>query len=207
MDDGGPGDDQGVDERGRTVSRRPYVSSAICSSDILSSGDDGPHIQADRSDGSGTPSSHTSQNVSAGTKSSKKSKRLSFGRKPRAAEVTWADKKSIDAAKYTFFRDPTPPPPEEKVYPRGAGLDEATYDYRYDYVAPPAPLPRAERRCGMRKRTLWIVLAAILVAIVVAVGVGVGVGASRKGSSSDTESSGSSDRFVQKESLRAPGVN
>jgi hypothetical protein len=169
------------------------VPSAIGSSDILSTGDGGPtYAGGDGSEGSQTQSSRTSHNNTTST--SKKSKRLSFGRKPRA-EVSWADKKSLDADKYTFFRDPTPPPPEEKAFTRGTA--ETSYDYRYDHVAPPAPLPHeSSRRCGLRKRTLWIILAAILVAIAVAVGVGVGVGASGGSSSSDDDRAESSNRLV-----------
>lgn len=105
----------------------------------------------------------------------------------------------MDADKYTFFRDPTPPPTiaeaGEKPFTRGAAaetMSESTYDYRYDHVAPPAPLPRDSRRCGMRKRTFWIVLAAVLIALVIAVGVGVGVGVSSSKSSSESESDDSS---------------
>ncbi|KAH8172377.1 hypothetical protein LIA77_06632 [Sarocladium implicatum] len=184
---------------------RGYVHSARGDSDILSSGDDGPTwprpAGSDRSRTTtteGRQSSRTSNPNTAST--SRKSKRLSFGRKPRA-EVSWADsKKSMEADKYTFFRDPTPPPPEEREKGFGAGVVVPTgsYDYRYDHVAPPAPLPSKERKCGMRRRTFWIVLAAVLVAIVVAVGVGVGVGVGSSGgdsssASEDKDSSGSND--------------
>lgn len=204
---GGHGGSQGGRGHIRVPSntqQRGYVHSARGSSDILSSGDDGPTWpRAPGSDRTrtttteeGRQSSRTSHNNTAST--SRKSKRLSFGRKPRA-EVSWADKKSIDADKYTFFRDPTPPPPEEKAFGAAAVVPRtSSYDYRYDHVAPPAPLPQKERRCGMRKKTFWIVLAAVLLAVAIAVGVGVGVSVSSSGgdsssSSEDKDSSGSND--------------
>ncbi|KAH7323026.1 hypothetical protein B0I35DRAFT_476921 [Stachybotrys elegans] len=109
--------------------------------------------------------------------------------------VSWSDRgrrRTAAAAadqqeKYTFYRDPTPPPPPTFEQPslKGAPLiaDDA-YDYRYDHVAPPAPLPVA-RVCGLPRRVFLMLLAAIVLVVVLAVGIGVGVGVGVNGDSED----------------------
>lgn len=116
------------------------------------------------------------------------------------------------AAGQTFYSEGTPPPSPTDFrsnqsssgapeYGAGYGfhskptpkLDQA-YDYSYDHVAPPAPLPGAEgRRFSPKKKIFWIVLALALVLIAIAVGVGVGVSVSKSDKSSED---GTSDRFV-----------
>lgn len=105
---------------------------------------------------------------------SKKSKWLSFGCK-LWVEVFWVDKKFFDVDKYIFFCDLMLLLFEEKVFIWG--IVEMLYDYWYDYVVLLVLLLyEFSRRCGLRKRMLWIILVVILVVIVVVVGVGVGVG-------------------------------
>jgi hypothetical protein len=125
-----------------------------------------------------------------------------------------ANSTAAGAVDQTFYSEGTPPPsptdfrsnlssngPPE--YGPGYGdvskptpKLEPPYDYSYDHVAPPAPLPKAEGGGGIwrwlpskRKRGFWVIVAAFLVAIGIAVGVGVGVGL--KGSSG-----GDSDRYA-----------
>ncbi|QUC22913.1 uncharacterized protein UV8b_07154 [Ustilaginoidea virens] len=101
-------------------------------------------------------------------------------------DATTADEK---AGQGTFYREGTPPPLEDDEYARtvlsphpgrphdGGAL---SYDYRYDHVAPPAPIPRIPRAtaCGMPRRLLWMAagLTALLTLAVAGVGIGVGVG-------------------------------
>ena len=110
---------------------------------------------------------------------------LRVGRTPRA--VAWSDKRSIASAKekYTFYREGTPPPPVDRITQPPLIAEEAPYDYKYDHIAPPAPIPVATI-CGVRKRIFWIVLAAVLLVVAIAVGVGVGVGVGTKQSQSST---------------------
>jgi hypothetical protein len=111
------------------------------------------------------------------------------GRAPRA--VAWSDKRSIASAKekYTFYREGTPPPPEERDRITQPPLiaEELPYDYKYDHIAPPAPLPVA-MVCGVRRRIFWLVLAAVLIVAALAIGIGVGVGVGANKSSSTTAS-------------------
>lgn len=83
----------------------------------------------------------------------------------------------------TFLREASPPPPAT----RDTNLDASSttnilqkagefYDFRYDHVAPPAPIPTATTICGLRARIFWLVLGAVVLLVAVAVGVGVGVG-------------------------------
>jgi hypothetical protein len=106
-------------------------------------------------------------------------------RPPRA--VAWSDKLSIVSAreKYTFYREPTPPPEDPLERPKLI-TDASTYDYKYDHVAPPAPIP-VPTICGLTRRVFLIALAALILIIALAVGVGVGVGVGTKGNSSSGE--------------------
>lgn len=83
----------------------------------------------------------------------------------------------------TFFREATPPPPPTT---RDTNIDVSSttnilhkagdfYDYQYDRVAPPAPIPRA-KICGVRTRLFWLIMTAIGLFVAIGVGVGVGVG-------------------------------
>ncbi|KAI9150227.1 hypothetical protein HJFPF1_09984 [Paramyrothecium foliicola] len=129
---------------------------------------------------------------------------MRVGRPPRA--VAWSDKRSIISinGKYTFYRDPTPPPPEDRIAKPPLITQQSAYDYKYDHVAPPAPLPVATI-CGLRRRIFWIIVAAILLVIALAVGIGVGVGVGvNEGSTngtSDAQASGSSTTTVISSSI------
>ena len=116
--------------------------------------------------------------------------------------VAWADdQRSIDTAVQseqgdrmtTFYREPTPPPAgghdDYHAAPDGLRTDypqssEKFYDYSYDRVAPPAPIPEATI-LGLRKRTFWIMLGAIGLVVIIVIGVGVGVGVSKNRASAD----------------------
>lgn len=84
----------------------------------------------------------------------------------------------------TFLREASPPAAPAT---RDTNLDVSSttnilqkagefYDFRYDHVAPPAPIPAATTICGLRARIFWLVLGAVVLVVAVAVGVGVGVG-------------------------------
>jgi hypothetical protein len=98
--------------------------------------------------------------------------------------------RSVDQTAGTFYREGTPPPPPTT---RDTNVDVSSttnilnkagefYDYQYDHVAPPAPLPGKATICGVKRRLFWLIMAAVglLVAIGVGVGVGVGLGAGHK---------------------------
>lgn len=142
--------------------------------------------------------------------------------KPRAAMLwsdgsSVGDKRaSKGAPNSTFYNEDTPPPSPSASdfrsatsgFQSNAGNSMATadlgyhvkptakldqsYDYRYDHVAPPAPLPPREI-LGFKRRTFLIavgLLVLLVVAIAVGVGVGVGVGSNKKNSSgSDAQTS------------------
>lgn len=118
---------------------------------------------------------------------------------------------SAAATGQTFYSEGTPPPSPTDFrsnisssgapeYGAGYGFHSKPtpklsrpYDYSYDHVAPPAPIPSGGGRWfSPRKKIFWVVLALLLVLIAVAVGVGVGVGLSQGGSSKE----GTSDRYV-----------
>ncbi|KAK1246252.1 hypothetical protein MKX08_000054 [Trichoderma sp. CBMAI-0020] len=102
----------------------------------------------------------------------------------RAAPVPMSPDRgrSVDQTAATFYREGTPPPPPTT---RDTNLDVSSttnilnkagefYDYQYDHVAPPAPLPAKATICGVTTRLFWLIMAAI--GLLVAIGVGVGVG-------------------------------
>jgi hypothetical protein len=72
------------------------------------------------------------------------------------------------------------------------------YDYSYDHVAPPAPIPRKEKgwfansSALQKKRMFWIIALVVLAVLAIAIGVGVGVGVSQ----SNASKGGDSDRYV-----------
>lgn len=125
----------------------------------------------------------------------------------KAKQVFFAttDKHHSVSDKYTFYREPTPPPlpPPPMDFGsgayndahRGAPPSSSTagadfYDYKYDHVAPQAPIPRTETRgplCGLRRRVFWAIFAAVLLILAIAVGVGVGVGVGASNGSSNDE--------------------
>lgn len=125
-------------------------------------------------------------------------------------QVNFAEKHQSMSEKYTFLREPTPPPlPPPGAFVPGHRFDDEPsltpaakpefYDYKYDHVAPPAPIPGAGTAgtiCGIRKRLFWIVLAAALLVIAIAIGVGAGVGVSTSNSSSD-DSADAENGYVQ----------
>ncbi|KAL6887177.1 hypothetical protein HDV57DRAFT_350464 [Trichoderma longibrachiatum] len=104
---------------------------------------------------------------------------------------TAPDRRSVVPSSGTFYREPTPERPPQT---RDTNLDASSttnilqkagefYDYQYDHVAPPAPIPAATI-CGVKARLFWLLLGAValLVVIAVAVGIGVGVGGLHKSS-------------------------
>jgi hypothetical protein len=111
---------------------------------------------------------------------------------PMAPDHGWVDEgRSVDQSARTFYREGTPPPPGT----RDTNVDVSSttnilqkagefYDFQYDHVAPPAPIPRTTI-CGLTTRLFWLVIGAVglLVAISVGVGVGVGLGAKNHKSS------------------------
>lgn len=83
----------------------------------------------------------------------------------------------------TFYREGTPPPPPTRdtnvdVSSTTNVLNKAGdfYDYQYDHVAPPAPIPAKATICGVKSRLFWLIMAAIGLLVAIGVGVGVGVG-------------------------------
>ncbi|UKZ57229.1 hypothetical protein TrVGV298_011082 [Trichoderma virens] len=119
------------------------------------------------------------------TRSEVESEYYSRGRGRGNSNYTAPDRGSVYQASGTFYREGTPPPPQT----RDTNLDASSttnilqkagefYDYRYDHVAPPAPIPSATI-CGVTARLFWLVLGigGLLVAVGVGVGVGVGLGA------------------------------
>ncbi|KFA64370.1 hypothetical protein S40285_10050 [Stachybotrys chlorohalonatus IBT 40285] len=104
--------------------------------------------------------------------------------------VAWSDrgrKKSVEMGKYTFYREGTPPPdgkPLEVPIVVGAAGAPEPYDYKYDHIAPPAPIPIATV-CGVSRRLFWMILAAVLIVLALAIGIGVGVGVGTGGGGSD----------------------
>lgn len=116
---------------------------------------------------------------------------------------------SKGAPNSTFYNEDTPPPSPSASDFRSATSDfrsnagnsmatadlgyhvkptaklDQSYDYRYDHVAPPAPLPPREI-LGFKRRTFLIaagLLVLLVVAIAVGVGVGVGIGSNKNNSS------------------------
>ncbi|KAM0452027.1 hypothetical protein ACHAPV_009751 [Trichoderma viride] len=96
--------------------------------------------------------------------------------------------RSVDQTAGTFYREGTPPPPPTT---RDTNVDVSSttnilnkagefYDYQYDHVAPPAPIPAKGTICGVTTRLFWLIMAAIGLFVAIAVGVGVGVGLSTK---------------------------
>ncbi|OAA78493.1 hypothetical protein LEL_05316 [Akanthomyces lecanii RCEF 1005] len=84
----------------------------------------------------------------------------------------------------TFYREATPPGSSQG---EPVARPEETYDGRYDYVAPPAPLPAAPTKFGISRRKFCILLWAIIVVIVIiAVAVPVGVVFGMRSSRHDT---------------------
>lgn len=88
-----------------------------------------------------------------------------YTRKPKAPS-------SKASGPSTFYRDPTPPSSS-----RGSSLSagEEVYDYSYDRVAPPAPIPKAPA-CALSRRALFIIAGAVAALVIVGVGLGVGLG-------------------------------
>ena len=98
-----------------------------------------------------------------------------------AKEVAWADDKSTQPEQYTFYREGTPPPSPPDDAGSGFGLSTRPenhgdgYDYTYDRVAPPAPIPPSTV-WGFRRRRFWIWFAVVALLVVIGIGVGAGVG-------------------------------
>ena len=123
--------------------------------------------------------------------------------KPQPA-VFWNNKQSVEQSQpqeQTFYNDVTPPPspsygdknslsigyPSLKG-PAPVGLHavqsagsrdggRAEYDYRWDHVAPQAPIPQSDRICGLKKKFFWIAVG-VAIGLLVALAIGLGVGLS-----------------------------
>lgn len=110
---------------------------------------------------------------------------------PMSPEHGWVDEgRSVEQSARTFYREGTPPPTPGT---RDTNLDVSSttnilnkagefYDYQYDHVAPPAPIPRATI-CGVTTRVFWLVLGIVGLLVAVGVGIGVGIGLGTKGHS------------------------
>jgi hypothetical protein len=72
----------------------------------------------------------------------------------------------------TFYRDPTPP---SSSHGGSLSANEDYYDYSYDRVAPPAPIPKTPTY-RIRRRVLYIIVGVIAAAIILGIGLGVGLG-------------------------------
>jgi hypothetical protein len=116
----------------------------------------------------------------------------------------------------TFYREGTPPPspPEMRYHSRESSSTHTynhsatadsmyhapsvptvrePYDYKYDHIAPPAPIPRPPGRFGMSSRKLWLIILAVAVVVILAVGIGVGVGVGSKKNDGNGSTGGESD--------------
>lgn len=109
---------------------------------------------------------------------------------------TAPDRRSVVPSSGTFYREPTPPLLPQT---RDTNLDASSttnilqkagefYDYQYDHVAPPAPIPAATI-CGVKARLFWLLLGAVALLVVIAVGVGVGIGVGGQHHKSSAETS------------------
>lgn len=172
------------------------------------------------------PNESTSSRAALNPKTSKPPSTSRFSlhnlKRPQPA-VFWSDKKSIDQSQQrTFYNDVTPPPSPSYAggdsknsfnsigYPSfgktpalgeeragtatSAGGDG--YDYRYDYVAPQAPIPQRGPIGGLKRKTFWGIIIAIIVILVLALATGLGVGLGTKsggsgGGDSDESNEGS----------------
>lgn len=155
------------------------------------------------------------------TKAPSTTSRFSLGnlKKPQPA-VFWSDKKSIDQGQQrTFYNDVTPPPSpsyaggEESKnslsigYPSfgktpaigeergrtGTTAGGEGYDYRYDYVAPQAPIPKRGPFGGLKRKTFWGIVIGVVVVLVLALAIGLGVGLGTGGGSGGGDSDESKD--------------
>lgn len=100
---------------------------------------------------------------------------------------------SMRGGQFTFYREASPSGSTEEVDEAGLGAargqqQHEPYDYSYDRVAPPAPIPEP-MYYGMRQRTFRLLLAAIALVTILAIGLGVGlgVGLKRKDSAADPD--------------------
>lgn len=132
-------------------------------------------------------------------------KNENVSRKKSQPGVIWDDERSIATHAtipgQTFYDDSTPPSsPIEQVTttePSDGGYHSRptmrldSYDYKYDHVAAPAPLPERRTRFGLSRRAFWMVIAIagliVLIAVAVGVGVGVGVNSNKSASSGQPE--------------------
>ncbi|RFU81267.1 pan domain-containing [Trichoderma arundinaceum] len=115
---------------------------------------------------------------------------------PMSRDHGWVDEgRPVEQSARTFYREGTPPPPPT----RDTNLDVSSttnilhkagefYDYQYDHIAPPAPIPKATI-CGMKARLFWLVLGAVALLLAIGVGVGVGVGLGSRNQKSSVQPS------------------
>lgn len=127
--------------------------------------------KAARADDSGhgrrTPSSglRISERMSYQTTLGSQSFAAKYSKKPKRAS-------SKVSGLSTFYRDPTPP---SSSHGGSLSANDDYYDYSYDRVAPPAPIPKTSTY-GIRRRTVYIIVGVIAAAIILGIGLGVGLG-------------------------------
>lgn len=76
------------------------------------------------------------------------------------------------------------------------------YDYRYDYVAPQAPIPKRGLFDGMSRRKFWGIIIAVVVVLVLALAIGLGVGLGTGGGGSGGGDSDQSNKDNDRDSDR-----
>ncbi|KAJ6788944.1 hypothetical protein PWT90_05196 [Aphanocladium album] len=89
----------------------------------------------------------------------------------------------------TFYREATPPGSSQG---EPAAQPEETYDPRYDYIAPPAPIPSPTKQ-GLSRRKFCILLWAAILVVVIVVAVPVGVIVGKQNSHHKSTDSSSTD--------------
>jgi len=96
-----------------------------------------------------------------------------------APEVYWADDRENDAnlSQYTFYREPTPTPPEGDEREKGLGHGGVIETGYHDHDE-----PSRQRRIWGFKRRICLIIGAAIVLLIIALGVGLGVGLSNKSS-------------------------
>lgn len=98
-----------------------------------------------------------------------------------APEVYYSE--DVNPSQYTFYREGTPPPPDdgrEKIYSGAwAGVPPSVQDSSAAYPHSDDPHAKSAKVCGIQRRLLWVVVPVIfflILAIAIGIGVGVGVG-------------------------------
>lgn len=109
-----------------------------------------------------------------------------------APEVYYSE--DINPSQYTFYREGTPPPPDdgrEKTFSGAWGAATPSMpDSSAAYPQSDDQGVKSERVCGIQRRLLWVVIPVIFFLILaIAIGIGVGVGVGRHVSDSHANTS------------------